>query len=120
MNLRAPQAALGAQTRPGPVGALEPSLPAPNEPGRGQVYRPFLDPKGRFSSDKVRYRGLAKNTERFALMLRLSNLNKARRWMAAGCPKGYRARDPVRSGKGAGVGSKPSLYTPNLWNGCLL
>ena len=32
----------------------------------------------------IRYRGLAKNTERLALLLGLSNLKRSQRWMAAG------------------------------------
>ena len=42
---------------------------------------PFLDVKGHFDYAKVRYRGLAKNTERVALLLGLSNLKTAQRYL---------------------------------------
>ena len=45
---------------------------------------PFLDVKGGFDYAKVRYRGLAKNTERLAMLLGLSNLKISQRWLAAG------------------------------------
>ena len=44
---------------------------------------PFLDVKGHFDYAKVRYRGLAKNTERLALLLGLSNLKRSQRCLAA-------------------------------------
>ena len=51
---------------------------------RAKVEHPFLEVKGHFGYGKVRYRGLAKNTERLALLLGLSNLKKGQRWLAAG------------------------------------
>ena len=51
---------------------------------RAKVEHPFRDVKGGFGYAKVRYRGLAKNTERLALLLGLSNLKKAQRWIPAG------------------------------------
>ena len=45
---------------------------------RAKVEHPFLDVKGLFGYAKVRYRGLAKNRERLALLLGLSNLKRAR------------------------------------------
>ena len=39
---------------------------------------PFLDVKRPFGYAKVRYRGLAKNTGRLALLLGLANLKRAR------------------------------------------
>ena len=44
---------------------------------RAKVEHPFLDVKRIFGYAKVRYRGLAKNTERMALLLGLSNLRRA-------------------------------------------
>ena len=41
---------------------------------RAKVEHPFLAVKRRFGYDKVRYRGLAKNRERLALLLGLTNL----------------------------------------------
>ena len=43
---------------------------------------PFLDVKQLFGYAKVRYRGLAKNTERMALLLGLFNLKRAQTFMA--------------------------------------
>ena len=43
---------------------------------RARVEHPFLDVKRIFGYAKVRYRGLAKNTERIALLLGLSNLRR--------------------------------------------
>ena len=51
---------------------------------RAKVKHPFLDAKRHFDYAKVRYRGLAKNTERLALLLGLSNLKTAQRCLAAG------------------------------------
>ena len=51
---------------------------------RAKVEHPFLDVKGGFDYAKVRYRGLAKNTERLAMLLGLSNLKISQRWLAAG------------------------------------
>ena len=51
---------------------------------RAKVEHPFLEVKGHFGYGKVRYRGLAKNTERLALLLGLSNLKKGQRWLVAG------------------------------------
>ena len=44
---------------------------------RAKVEHPFLDVKRIFGYDKVRYRGLAKNADRLALLLGLSNLRRA-------------------------------------------
>ena len=49
---------------------------------RAKVEHPFLDVKQLFGYAKVRYRGLAKNTERMALLLGLSNLRRAQIFMA--------------------------------------
>ena len=58
---------------------------------RAKVEHPFWDVKGIFHYAKslppspigVRYRGLAKNTDRLALLLGLSNLTRAQRLLAA-------------------------------------
>ena len=50
---------------------------------RAKVEHPFLDVKGRFDYAKVRYRGLAKNTERLALLLGMSNLRRSQGLLAA-------------------------------------
>ena len=44
---------------------------------RAKVEHNFWDVKGVFGYAKARYRGLAKNTERLALLLGLSNLKRA-------------------------------------------
>ena len=44
---------------------------------RARVEHPFLDVKRIFGYDKVRYRGLARNADRLALLLGLSNLRRA-------------------------------------------
>ena len=44
---------------------------------RAKVEHPFLDVKRIFGYAKVRYRGLAKNKERLALLLGLANLRRA-------------------------------------------
>ena len=44
---------------------------------RAKVEHQFLEVKRIFGYAKVRYRGLAKNTERIALLLGLSNLRRA-------------------------------------------
>jgi IS5 family transposase len=49
---------------------------------RAKVEHPFLKVKRVFGYFKVRYRGLAKNTERLALLLGLSNLKTSQRWQA--------------------------------------
>ena len=49
---------------------------------RAKVEHPFLDVKRLFGYAKVRYRGLAKNTDRMALLLGLSNLRRAQPFMA--------------------------------------
>ena len=54
------------------------SLPRP----RSGVEHPFLKVKRVFSYGKVRYRGLAKNTQRLALLLGLGNLMTAERQLA--------------------------------------
>ena len=50
---------------------------------RAKVEHPFLWVKRRFGYAKVRYRGLAKNTQRLALLLGLTNLITADRHLAA-------------------------------------
>ena len=50
---------------------------------RAKVEHPFLWVKRRFGYAKVRYRGLAKNTQRLALLLGLTNLMTAERHLAA-------------------------------------
>ena len=47
---------------------------------RAKVEHPFLYVKRRFGYGKVRYRGLAKNTQRIALLLGFSNLLIAGRY----------------------------------------
>ena len=49
---------------------------------RARVEHPFLDVKRHFGYAKTRYRGLAKNTERMALLLGLSNLRRAQTLLA--------------------------------------
>ena len=49
---------------------------------RAKVEHPFLDVKRNFGYAKVRYRGLAKNLERLALMLGIFNLRRAQRLLA--------------------------------------
>ena len=49
---------------------------------RAKVEHPFLKVKQVFGYAKVRYRGLAKNTERLALLLGLGNLLTARSLLA--------------------------------------
>ena len=50
---------------------------------RAKVEHPFLDVKQLFGYAKVRYRGLAKNTERVALLLGLANLRPAQALLAS-------------------------------------
>ena len=50
---------------------------------RAKVEHPFLYVKRRFGYTKVRYRGLAKNTQRLALLLGFANLMRAERYLAA-------------------------------------
>ena len=50
---------------------------------RAKVEHPFLKVKRVFSYGKVRYRGLAKNTQRLALLLGLGNLMTAKSQLAA-------------------------------------
>ena len=50
---------------------------------RAKVEHPFLYVKRRFGCAKVRYRGLAKNAQRLALLLGLANLMTAERRLAA-------------------------------------
>ena len=88
----------GVEKRPEQAGsevewrvALRPGLRRLLEPGseaaraerakaslRAKVEHPFLAVKRRFGYDKVRYRGLAKNRERLALLLGLTNLLQSR------------------------------------------
>lgn len=50
---------------------------------RAKVEHPFLYVKRLFGYAKVRYRGLAKNTQRLALLLGFANLMRAERYLAA-------------------------------------
>ena len=68
--------------RPGQRRKLEPGSPAAlgervKASIRAKVERPFLKVKVGFGYAKVRYRGLAKNTQRLALLLGLGNLMTA-------------------------------------------
>ena len=87
----------GVEKRPEQAGsevawrvAMRPGLSRLLEPGsaearaerakaslRVKVEHPFLAVKRRFGYDKVRYRGLAKNHQRLALLLGLTNLLRA-------------------------------------------
>ena len=51
---------------------------------RAKVEHPFLDVKRIFGYEKVRYRGLAKNHERLAMLLGLSNLMRMRKLLLPG------------------------------------
>ena len=93
---------IGVQKRPENLGlavewqvAMKPGQRRKLEPGdpvaigekvkasiRAKVEHPFLDVKRLSGYAKVRYRGLAKNTERLALLLGLSNLNRAQGLLA--------------------------------------
>ena len=69
--------------KPGQRRRLEPGGPAAivekvKASIRAKVEHPFLDVKRLWGYAKVRYRGLAKNTERLALLLGLSNLKRAK------------------------------------------
>ena len=73
--------------KPGQRRKLEPDCPAAlgekaKASMRAKVEHPFLDVKRIFGYAKVRYRGLAKNTDRMALLLGLSNLRRAHTFMA--------------------------------------
>ncbi len=61
---------------------------------RAKVEHPFLYVKRRFDG-KVRYRGLAKNTQRIALLLGFSNL-----LIATARPDNARPMDRPRAGAG--------------------
>ena len=50
---------------------------------RAKVEHPFLYVKRHFGYAKVRYRGLAKNTQRLMLLLGLTNLIRADRYLVA-------------------------------------
>ena len=72
--------------KPGQRRKLEPgSLAALTEKAkasiRAKVEHPFLNVKKLFDYAEVRYRGLAKNTERLALLLGLSNLATSQRYL---------------------------------------
>ena len=74
--------------RPGRRRQLEPGSGAAVEERRkasirAKVEHPFLWVKRRFGYAKVLYRGLAKNTQRLALLLGLTNLLTAERHLAA-------------------------------------
>ncbi len=60
-------------------GSLEAQVEKVKASIRAKVEHPFLDVKQRFNYAKVRYRGLAKNTERIAILLGLSNLTRTQR-----------------------------------------
>ena len=49
---------------------------------RAKVEHPFVYVKRHFEYAKVRYRGLGKNTQRLAVLLGLTNLIRAERYMA--------------------------------------
>ena len=51
-------------------------------PVQVRVEHPFPTVKRQLGYAKVRYRGLAKNTERLALLLELDNLMRAQRCLA--------------------------------------
>ena len=72
--------------KPGQRRKLEPDSPTTlsekNKASiRAKVEHPFQDVKQLFGYAKIRYRGLAKNTERMALLLGLSNLRRAQTFM---------------------------------------
>ena len=78
--------------RPGRRRKLEPDSPEARAERtkasvRAKVEHPFLKVKGLFGYAKVRYWGLAKNTERLALLLGLTNLTIAPRYPATS-PRG--------------------------------
>ena len=50
---------------------------------RAKVEHPFLYVKRHFGYSKARYRGLAKNTQRLAVLLGFTNLIRAERCMTA-------------------------------------
>ena len=66
---------------------------------RAKVEHPFLYVKRRFGYGKVRYRGLAKNTQRIALLLGFSNLLIAGRYRDR-ITRGPCAHGPRRAGAG--------------------
>ena len=68
------------QLEPGSEEALEEKRKASV---RAKVEHPFLYVKRRFGYAKVRYRGLAKNTQRLMVLLGLANLMTAERHLAA-------------------------------------
>ena len=68
------------QLEPGSEEALEEKRKASV---RAKVEHPFLYVKRHFGYAKVRYRGLAKNTQRLALLLGLANLMTAESYLAA-------------------------------------
>ena len=67
------------QLEPGSEEALEEKRKASV---RAKVEHPFLYVKRHFGYAKVRYRGLAKNTQRLALLLGLANLMTAESYLA--------------------------------------
>ena len=74
--------------RPGQRRQLEPGSEEAEEERlkasiRAKVEHPFLWVKHRFGYAKIRYRGLAKNTQRLTLLLGLTNLITAERHLAA-------------------------------------
>ncbi|WP_339477063.1 transposase [Pseudomonas sp. RL_5y_Pfl2_73] len=59
-------------------------LIALTEPLRAKVEHPFRVIKRQFGYEKVRFRGLAKNTAQMVTLFALSNLRMARRHLLAG------------------------------------
>ena len=86
-------------------GSLEAQVEKVKASIRAKVEHPFLDVKQRFNYAKVRYRGLAKNTERIAILLGLSNLTTAQRAWAA---------DPGCSGRKSPVCSRQRLQSKRI------
>ena len=77
---------------------------------RAKVEHPFLAVKRRFGYDKVRYRGLAKNRERLALLLGLTNLLRA---TSPNSPRpGVTFRPPRPSKRDGRANEAPALPRP--------
>ena len=67
----------GVEKRPEQPGSAAARAERAKASVRAKVEHPFLAVKRRFGYAKVRYRGLAKNRERLALLLGLTNLLRA-------------------------------------------
>lgn len=65
------------------AGSLRAQLERTKAGVRAKVEHPFLTIKRSFGYGKVRYRGLAKNTERLHVLAAFSNLLRARQYLAA-------------------------------------